>query len=32
ELLVGEEFTFIAFPLKVRTGSGSPVRAVAITK
>ncbi|NJE43515.1 cyclase family protein [Thermococcus sp. GR6] len=32
ELLVGKEFTFIAFPLKVRMGSGSPVRAVAITK
>ncbi|NJE85018.1 cyclase family protein [Thermococcus sp. CX2] len=32
ELLVGKEFTFIAFPLKVRGGSGSPVRAVAIVK
>ncbi|WP_456367448.1 cyclase family protein [Thermococcus sp.] len=30
ELLLGKEFTFIAFPLKIEGGSGSPVRAVAI--
>jgi kynurenine formamidase len=28
--LVGRRFTFIAFPLKIRKGTGSPVRAVAI--
>ncbi len=30
DLLVGLEFTFIGFPLKIEGGSGSPVRAVAI--
>ncbi|AIF70013.1 hypothetical protein PAP_08125 [Palaeococcus pacificus DY20341] len=30
EKLIGKEFTFIAFPLKIKNGSGSPVRAVAI--
>lgn len=30
ESLLGREFTFIAFPLKIEGGSGSPVRAVAI--
>ncbi|WP_297508945.1 cyclase family protein [Thermococcus sp.] len=30
EPLLGREFTFIAFPLKIEGGSGSPVRAVAI--
>lgn len=28
--LVGKRFTFAAFPLKIRKGSGSPLRAVAI--
>ena len=28
--LVGKRFTFIGFPLKVRDGTGSPVRAVAV--
>ncbi|NJF24905.1 cyclase family protein [Thermococcus sp. Bubb.Bath] len=32
EELLGREFTFIAFPLKIEGGSGSPVRAVAIVK
>ncbi|WP_258083895.1 cyclase family protein [Thermococcus thermotolerans] len=32
ELLVGREFTFIAFPLKIEGGSGSPVRAVAFVE
>jgi kynurenine formamidase len=27
---VGTRFTFVGFPLKVRNGTGSPVRAVAI--
>jgi kynurenine formamidase len=30
DLLIGLEFTFIGFPLKIEGGSGSPVRAVAI--
>jgi len=30
ELLLGREFQFIGFPLKIAGGSGSPVRAVAI--
>jgi len=30
DALVGKEFTFAAFPLRIRGGSGSPVRAVAI--
>ncbi len=30
ELLVGREFTFVGFPLKIEGGSGSPVRAVAL--
>lgn len=30
ELLVGREFMFIGLPLKIRGGSGSPVRAVAL--
>ncbi|WP_456366942.1 cyclase family protein [Thermococcus sp.] len=30
EEVLGEEFTFVAFPLKIEGGSGSPVRAVAI--
>ena len=30
ESLLGKEFTFMAFPLKIEGGSGSPVRAVAI--
>ena len=29
-LLVGKRFTFIALPLKIRKGTGSPIRAVAI--
>jgi arylformamidase len=32
EEVLGEEFTFIAFPLKIEGGSGSPVRAVAIVE
>lgn len=28
--LLGKRFTFIALPLKIRAGTGSPVRAVAI--
>jgi len=32
EALLGREFTFMAFPLKIEGGSGSPVRAVAIMK
>jgi kynurenine formamidase len=28
--LVGRRFTFIALPLKIRDGTGSPLRAVAI--
>ena len=28
--LVGKRFTFIALPLKIRKGTGSPLRAVAI--
>jgi kynurenine formamidase len=30
EQLVGREFTFIGFPLRIRRGTGSPVRAVAL--
>lgn len=30
EALLGKEFTFIAFPLRIKNGSGSPVRAVAV--
>ncbi|ADT84050.1 cyclase family protein [Thermococcus barophilus] len=30
EKLIGKNFTFIAFPLKIENGSGSPVRAVAL--
>ena len=30
ELLVGKRFTFIALPLKIRKGTGSPVRAAAV--
>ena len=30
EKLVGKTFTFVAFPLKIEGGSGSPVRAVAM--
>lgn len=30
EKLIGKDFTFIAFPLKIKNGSGSPVRAVAL--
>ncbi len=30
EAVLGKEFTFIALPLKIEGGSGSPVRAVAI--
>ncbi|WP_297474669.1 cyclase family protein [Thermococcus sp.] len=30
EALLGREFTFIALPLKIEGGSGSPVRAVAV--
>jgi kynurenine formamidase len=29
EAVVGQRFTFIGFPLKIRDGSGSPIRAVA---
>ena len=32
ELLAGREFTFMAFPLKIEGGSGSPVRAVAFVE
>ena len=28
--LVGKRFTFVALPLKIRKGTGSPLRAVAI--
>jgi len=28
--LVGKRFTFIALPLKIRKGTGSPIRPVAI--
>jgi kynurenine formamidase len=28
--LVGKRFTFIALPLRIRNGTGSPLRAVAI--
>ena len=31
DLLVGRRFTFIGFPLRIRNGTGSPVRAVALT-
>jgi len=30
EKLIGRDFTFMAFPLKIKKGSGSPVRAVAL--
>ena len=30
EKLFGREFMFYGFPLRVRKGSGSPIRAVAI--
>ncbi|NJE07952.1 cyclase family protein [Thermococcus sp. M39] len=30
EKLIGKNFTFIAFPLKIKNGSGSPVRAIAL--
>jgi kynurenine formamidase len=30
ERLVGRRFTFIGFPLRIRAGTGSPVRAVAV--
>jgi len=30
EALLGKDFTFVAFPLKIEGGSGSPVRAVAL--
>jgi kynurenine formamidase len=30
ELLLGKRFTFVALPLKIRKGTGSPVRAVAV--
>jgi kynurenine formamidase len=29
EEVIGRRFTFIGFPLKIRDGSGSPIRAVA---
>ncbi|MBC7094355.1 cyclase family protein [Thermococcus sp.] len=32
ENLIGKEFTFIGIPLKIKNGSGSPVRAFAIIK
>ena len=32
EKLIGKEFTFIGVPLKIKNGSGSPVRAFAIIK
>ncbi|WP_457742703.1 cyclase family protein [Thermococcus sp.] len=32
ERLIGRTFTFIAFPLKIKGGSGSPIRAVAIVE
>ena len=28
--VVGKRFTFMGFPLKIRNGTGSPVRAVAL--
>jgi kynurenine formamidase len=28
--LVGKRFTFIALPLRIRKGTGSPVRAIAV--
>lgn len=30
--LAGKRFTFIGFPLRIRGGTGSPVRAVALFK
>ncbi len=30
EELIGKRFTFIALPLKIRDGTGSPTRAVAV--
>ncbi len=30
EAVAGQRFTFIGFPLKIRDGSGSPIRAVAV--
>jgi len=32
DLLIGKRFTFIALPLKIRKGTGSPVRAVAVVE
>jgi kynurenine formamidase len=32
EVLVGKDFTFVAFPLRIEGGSGSPVRAVAMVQ
>ncbi|ASJ14709.1 cyclase family protein [Thermococcus radiotolerans] len=32
EVLLGKDFTFVAFPLKIEGGSGSPVRAVAFVE
>ena len=32
EALLGRGFTFMAFPLKIEGGSGSPVRAVALLR
>ncbi len=32
DVLLGREFTFIAFPLRIEGGSGSPVRAVAVVR
>jgi kynurenine formamidase len=29
ETVVGETFTFMGFPLRLRNGTGSPIRAVA---
>lgn len=31
ESLIGKQFTFIALPLKIKNGDGSPVRAIALT-
>jgi kynurenine formamidase len=30
EEVVGRRFTFVGFPLRIRGGTGSPVRAVAV--
>jgi len=32
EAVIGTRFTFIGFPLKIRDGSGSPIRAVAVVE